>query len=240
MPLSKVNDWSAFRRSLKLLADAFPNHFENWVLIGGGACWFYRTVLERWNDSDFPRPPFSSEEESVWLSKDIDFMGLTIQEAETLLGSPIKEETHTITFRDMELDFLQEGVWLTLSEATRNAREVRTPDFVFRVLDAAQLFTEKRAVLRQKERPQDRLHLRVLETFLKCEFCREVEAPAALDAQEWVDRARAVKIADHDFFVRDALFVSRLKRGISGLSAREHARVVHWAKHHLPAQPFQP
>ncbi len=235
MALPKINDWLVIRAALRQLADAFPEQFDDWVLIGGGACWFYRTMLEKWNDPDFPMPPLSPAEEAVWLSKDIDFMGATVAEAEKLLGAPFKTETHTISFHGLEVDFLEQGVWLTTAEAVRNAREIRTPEIVFRVIDAAHVFAEKLAVLRQKERPQDRLHIKVLELFLKCEFCREVETLESLDARDWVERARVVKTADHDFFVRDPLFAQRLRRGISQLNQKEYARIVHWAKHHLPA-----
>jgi hypothetical protein len=234
MALPKVNDWPAFRRHLKLLADAFPDQFTQWVLIGGGACWFYRTVLERWADTDFPAPKFSRADETVWLSKDIDFMGATEKEAAALLGAPFKPESHTFSFQGIEVDFLQEGVCLTRKDALRNARQARTPEFVFRVLDAGWLYAEKLAVIRHKERVQDRLHLLVLETFLKCEFCREVEDVSTLDADEWVERARTVKTADHGFFTRDEVFLGRLQRGIRRLNAPEHRALKHWAKHHLP------
>ena len=146
MALPKVNDWPAFRRHLKRLADAFPEAFTGWVLIGGGACWFYRTTLERWADADFPAPAFSPEEDAAWLSKDIDFMGLTVQAGEALLAAPFKAESHTISFQGIEVDFLEEGVQLTARVATRNARQVRTPEVIFRVADAGDLFAEKLAV----------------------------------------------------------------------------------------------
>ena len=234
MALPKVNDWPAFRRHLKLLSDEVPEQFTDWVLIGGGACWFYRTVLERWADPDFPAPTLSAAEEAVWLSKDIDFMGATVKQAEALFGAPFKADSHTISFRGMEVDFLEEGFQLTRQEAARNARQVRTAEFTFSVLDAAWLYAEKLAVARNKQREQDRLHLSALECFLKCEFCREVEAPATLDAPEWTERVRKVKTADHDFFSRDAIFAARLQRSIRALTGHEHRAVQHWGKHHLP------
>lgn len=234
MALPKINDWSAFRRHLKLLSEVFPGQFTEWVLIGGGACWFYRTVLERWADADFPAPGFSEADEKIWLSKDIDFMGATVAQAEVLLGAAFKVETHTISFRGIEVDFLEEGVKLTRDVASRNARQARTPDFAFRVLDAGWLYAEKLAVTKSKPREQDGLHLRLLETFLKCEFCRDSENPTALDAQEWVERAKVVKTADHDFFERDARLVTRLQTSVRALTQHEHRALKHWAKHHLP------
>ena len=234
MALPKVNDWPAFRRHLKLLSDTFPEAFDGWVLIGGGACWFYRTTLERWADVDFPVPAFSPADDAVWLSKDIDFMGPTMRAAEALFAVPFKDETHTITFQGIEVDFLEMGVQLTRRVAVRNARQVRAPEMIFRVADAGDLFAEKLAVLRINERPQDRLHLRVLEVFLKCEFCREAESPDTLDADEWIERAVTVKTADLDFFERDPKFGARLGSAIRQLHAREHRALKHWARHHLP------
>ena len=233
MALPKVNDWPVFRRHLQLLSENFPGQFGEWVLIGGGACWFYRATLERWADKDFPAPRFTAEEDSLWLSKDVDFMGLSVKAAEELFGFPFKPETHTISFHGIEVDFLEEGVKLTTPDALRNARQVRTPDFDFRVLDAAWLYAEKLAVAQNKARMQDHLHLRVLERFLKCEFCKDTEDPQTLDAHDWVGRARTVKTARHDFFTTDLLFTGRLKRGICRLDQREHRALLQWAKHHL-------
>ncbi len=42
MVLPKIYDWARVRSALKLLAEEFPDEFKTWILIGGGACWFYR------------------------------------------------------------------------------------------------------------------------------------------------------------------------------------------------------
>jgi hypothetical protein len=97
MSLPKIYDWERVRAALKLLAARFPDDFPEWVLIGGGACWFYRESLKLARDPDFPAPTCSPAEEQVWLSKDVDFMGLTVAEAEDLFQSPFKPETHTIS-----------------------------------------------------------------------------------------------------------------------------------------------
>ena len=61
-----------------------------------------------------------------------------------------------------------------------------------------------------------------------------MEDPATLDADEWVERARTVKTANHDFFSSDPVLIARLQRGIGAITQREHRTVKHWAKHHLP------
>ena len=199
MSLPKIYDWERVRAAMRLLADAFPGDFPNWVLIGGGACWFYREALKNADDPDFRVPNYGAEEEIIWLSKDVDFMGLTEAEASELLQAPFKPETHTILFRGVEVDFLEEGFRLTIDVALRSNREVRTSDFVFNVLDPSVLYAEKCALVALKPRPQDKLHHALLIEFLKQEFCADVEKPASLDAHDWIERARTVKTADHDF-----------------------------------------
>ena len=81
MSLPKIYDWERVREALKLLAARFPDDFPNWVLIGGGACWFYRESLRLAKDPDFTPPDCTAAEEQIWLSKDVDIMGLTEEEA---------------------------------------------------------------------------------------------------------------------------------------------------------------
>ncbi|MEJ0091789.1 MAG: hypothetical protein WDM80_18820 [Limisphaerales bacterium] len=234
MSLPKIYDWERVREALKLLAARFPDFFPDWVLIGGGASWFYRESLKQANDLDFPAPVCSPVEEQIWLSKDVDFMGLTVEEAEGLFESPFKPETHTISFEGLEVDFLEEGLRLTLRDALTHAREVRTADLVFSVLAPEILFAEKCALLANKERPQDRLHHAVLVQFLKHEFCADLENPVEIDAEDWTARAREVKTVDAQFFTNDGRFSSRLVRAVMALNPTTHKRIKHWAKHHLP------
>ena len=234
MSLPKIYDWERVRAALKLLAHEFPAEFSTWVLIGGGACWFYRESLREANDPDFRVTPVRPEDEVHWLSKDVDFMGLTEEEAVDLLQAPFKPETHTISFRGLEVDFLKEGFRLTLDLVQANRREVRATDFTFFVLDPAILFSEKTALINNKARPQDYLHHALLVEFLKYEFCSDAEKPDDLDAGNWIASARAVKTADVNFFSNDPRFKARLAKAIAALNAPEHRVLKHWAKHHLP------
>ena len=234
MPLPKIYDWERVREALKLLAERFPDEFPDWVLIGGGACWFYRESLRLAQDRDFAPPACTAAEEEIWLSKDVDFMGLTVEEAAGLFQAPFKEETHTISFEGLEVDFLEEGLKITLRDALTNLREVQTTDFVFNVLAPETLFAEKCALLANKERPQDRLHHALLVQFLQYEFCADLEKPDLLDSDAWVLRAREVKTADVQFFASDGRFNERLTRALPGLNSVNHKRILHWAKHHLP------
>lgn len=233
MPLPKVYDWERVRGALKLLAGKFPDFFPNWVLIGGGACWFYRETLKTADDPDFTVPTYTEVEEQVWLSKDVDFMGLSVEEAADLLKAPFKEETHTITYEGQEVDFLEEGLLLTLSVAMAHMREVHAGDFVFFVISPEILYAEKCALLANKARPQDLLHHALLTQFLRYEFCSDLEHAGALDANDWVGRAREVKTADLQFFTRDTRFNSRLTNAVAALNPTTHKRIKHWARHHL-------
>ena len=234
MSLPKIYNWERVREALKLLAARFPEDFPNWVLIGGGACWFYRETLKLARDRDFSAPACTPEEEQIWLSKDVDFMGLTVVEAEDLFQSPFKADTHTISFEGLEVDFLEEGLRLTMRDALTNVREIKTEDFAFHALAPEILFAEKCALLANKERPQDRLHHALLVQFLKYELCTDLEKPAALDDDDWVVRAREVKTADLQFFVHDARFNERLAHALTSLNPTSHKRIKHWARHHLP------
>lgn len=234
MALPKVYDWERIRLALRQLDESVPGRLPSVVLIGGGAAWFYRENLRPWADADFPVPPTGPEEESIWLSKDVGFMGLTVAEAADRLQTPWDETTHTFHYAGLEVDFLEEGLVLFPAEALRSARQAQLPELTFNVAEAALLYAEKCALLARKARPQDHLHHALLARFLRCEFCRQAEQPAVLRPSRWVARARDVKTADVDFFSADPRFNVRLVKAVAGLTAHEHRALQHWAKHHLP------
>ena len=234
MALSKLYDWERIRLALRQLDTSFPGLLPSVVLIGGGAAWFYRESLRQWKDADFPVPACSVIEEELWLSKDVDFMGLTVEEAGELLQTPWDETTHTFHYAGLEVDFLEAGIVLFSAEALRSARQAQLPDVGFNVVEATLLYAEKCALLARKTRPQDRVHHALLAQFLRCEFCRQAENPDALRATRWVSRARDVKTADLSFFSTEGPFTRRLAKAIIGLEAREHRALQHWARHHLP------
>lgn len=234
MALPQVYDWNRIRVALRQLDETFPGLLENIVLIGGGACWFYREALRQWNDPIFRVPQWTREEESMWVSKDVDFMGLDEAEAVELLKTPFDPETHTFHFNGLELDFLEEGLQLTRQNAVLNRRAAQLPEVTFYVVEATLLYAEKGALLRSKARPRDKLHHQLLAEFLKCEFCREIEAAATLNSARWVARARAVKTSTLDFFSHDQRLCERLRAGISKLNPATHKAILQWAKHHLP------
>jgi hypothetical protein len=230
----KIYDWERVRLALKQLHETFPGFLETVVLVGGGAAWFYRETLRQWNDPDFPVPLWTAAEQDHWLSKDVDFMGLKVSEAADILNTAFDEITHTFHYEGLEVDFLEGGLQMFPDMALQTARLVQLPDFSFNVVEASLLFAEKTALLRAKDRPQDKVHRQLLSEFLKCEFCRQAEYAASLRPSRWVGRARAVKTADSEFFENDARISRRLIPAIIALQANEHRALKHWAKHHLP------
>ncbi len=234
MALPKLYDWERIRVALRQLDEAHPALLPSVVLIGGGAAWFYRESLRQWQDPGFPVPVCAPEEEQMWLSKDVDFMGLSVAEASELLQTSWDETTHTFHYAGLEVDFLEGGLVLFPDEALRSARLAQLPELRFNVVEAALLYAEKGALLARKARPQDRLHHELLAEFLKCEFCRQAENPSALRPTRWVARAKDVKTADTGFFARSDSFNARLAQAIGRLQEREHRALKHWAKHHLP------
>ncbi len=234
MALPKIYDWEKVRLALKQLHEAFPGFLESVVLIGGGAAWFYRETLRQWNDADFPLPAWTPAQKDEWLSKDVDFMGLDINEAADLLETDFDKTTHTFHYAGLEVDFLETGLRIDPQMVAQTARLVQLAEFSFNVVEASVLFTEKTALLRIKDRGQDKLHHQLLTEFLKCEFCRQAENPATLRASRWVARARATKTAQMDFFEDDTRLDRRLAPAVARLQSNEHRALKHWAKHHLP------
>jgi hypothetical protein len=234
MALPKIYDWQRTRAALKLLAEAFPGELSGWVLIGSGACWFYHASLMRANDPDFQVPEVGAEDEVVWLGEDIDFMGLPDNEAEDVFQSPIKPETHTISFRGVELDFLDEGFWMSSSSAAATSRDVHTNDFIFSVVNPALLYAEKCALLTHKARPQDKSQHGLLAEYLKYELCNDVENPSKMDRRDCMDNIQTLKFADPGFFAHDERLARCLIPAIAKLDPREFAGIQHWAKRQLP------
>ena len=234
MALPKFYDWERIRIALRQLDESFPGLLQNVVLIGGGAAWFYHENLRLWNDSDFPIRYENPIEEEIWLSKVVDFMGLSVAEATEILKTPWDDATHTFHYAGLEVDFLEEGLIMFPRDAMRSTRIVELPDVTFNIVEAALLYAEKCVLLKNKARPQDKVHHALLAQFLRCEFCRQAENSVGLRPTRWITRARDVKTADENFFMADSRFNQRLIKAIAALTERDHRALKHWAKHQLP------
>src|SRR6266404_7658713 len=229
--------WDGIHEALRRIAAHNPDFLPNTVLVGGAACWYYRLALKKAADRDFTVPIYTPEEERVWLSKDLDFMGESAAEIAELIGRPCPPMGTLIRYAGADLDFIDRGLKLTGEAANRSARKARADDLEFYIISPSLLFVEKHACTLQKNRPQDPLHREVMARFIKMELCRSLEQSADLDTKEWLNEAKEAKTADIQFFAADAPLSCRLHAAARGLPTG-HRTIAHWIQHHvLPPVP---
>ena len=228
--------WDSAQKALSRIAAHNPDFLPNTVLVGGAACWYYRLALQKAADIDFPVPEYTPEEEGLWLSKDLDFMGESAAEVSELIGQPCPPMGTLIQYAGATLDFLDQGLLMTPELANRTARKAKAGDLEFYIASPSLLFAEKHACTLRKDRPQDRLHREVLGRFLKMELCRRLEQAADLDNKEWLNEAKEAKTADLGFFAMDLPLKRRLHAAALAL-APDHRAIQHWIRHHVPPPP---
>ena len=226
--------WDAIREGLRRIATHNPDFLPNTVLVGGAACWYYRLALKKAADEDFRVPEYTLEEERVWLSKDLDFMGESAAEISELLGQPCPPMGALVTYAGVDLDFIDRGLKISAEAANRTARKARAEDLQFYIIAPSLLFAEKHACTLQKNRPQDPLHRELMARFIKMELCRNLERPIDLDTKDWLNEAKETKTADLDFFARDISLRRRLHAAAPRLPP-EHRAIHHWVQHHVPS-----
>ena len=230
-------NWDAIRDGLKRIGSKNPEFLANTVLVGGAACWYYRLTLSKANGPDFPVPVYTPDQERVWLSKDLDFMGESSEEIGQLIGQPCPPMGALLKYAGATLDFIEEGLKMTRQAASHTARKAQAGDVTFYIVSPSLLFAEKQAcVLQKKDRPQDPLHREVLARFIRMELCRSLEQSEDLDTKEWLNEAKESKTADNHFFAQDAPFSRRLHTAAAGL-VPEHRAILHWIRHHVAQLP---
>lgn len=173
-------DWSKTHSTLLAIQNINPGFVLDNVLIGGSAAWFYRTLLQKEADKDFPCPTYTDNEEKIWLSKDIDFLGTKKEDYPEELQTPAEGEPPMVKINGVWIDTPDEGVYLTRSQTVRTAVEVENPDngHIFKVASPIQLYREKKTLAEMGEagkRPQDALHLRTLTEASKLLLCKLTE-----------------------------------------------------------------
>ncbi len=172
-------DWDRLKRCLAALHESSPAFLSRGILIGGAACWFYRALLRKASDPDFPVPPFRPDEEQQWLSKDIDFTGIFSVDARELLPDSIvtdKNGNVHLQIEGIRLGFAQTGIVLDPESARENCRVGRfqiTPEksVEFFVIDPVTLYREKTALRERRNGWNDRLHLQLLTEFVGWDVC---------------------------------------------------------------------
>lgn len=224
--------WDAIREDLKRIDAHNPDFLPNTVLVGAAACWYYRVALDRVGDPDFVVPSYTVEQERLWLSKDLDFMGESNEEISELLGLPCPAMGALMTYAGATIDFVEQGLKMTREAANRTARRVQVGDLNFYIAGPSLLFAEKQACTLQKNRPQDKVHREILARYIKMELCQALEKTIELDTKDWLIEGKEVKTADHDFFADSAL-ARRLHAAAPRLSP-EHRAIRHWIGHHVP------
>ncbi len=180
-------DWNAVRRVLARIGENSGDFLEANVLIGGGAAWFYRSLLEISQDKDFPAPDFSAEENRIWISKDIDFIGTRREEIPERLGIPTEGEPPAPRIDGIWIDSPNEGLFLTYERALPTALTSTLPDGTdFFVASPILLHREKTELVLRKDRPQDRLHLEALARASGLVLCRlmETDPPTKASCRE--------------------------------------------------------
>jgi len=208
-------DWERVKACLVALHREARPFLSRAMLIGGAACWFYRHLLERAADPDFPVPVASPGDEARWLSKDLDFTGIFSADAEALLPQLLTRDANGREYLAVEgvrLGFAQVGLTID-PEAARETcwvAQVTGPDgepVEFFVADPVTLYREKFALTERRNAPADSLHLALLREFVRHEVC--VQASALLAGQALADakwtlnfllqvRDRAGEVLDDD------------------------------------------
>jgi hypothetical protein len=230
-------NWDAIREDLRRIEAYNPEFLASTVLVGGAACWYYRLALSKANDPDFPMPGYTPDQERVWLSKDLDFMGESNEEISQLIGQPCPAMGALLEYAGATLDFVEEGLKMTRQSANQTARKAQAGDLTFYIVSPSLLFAEKQAcVLQKTNRPQDHLHRDVLARFIRMELCRSLEQPEDLDTKEWLSEAKESKTADNHFFAQDTALSRRLYTAAARL-APEHRAILHWIRHHVAQIP---
>jgi hypothetical protein len=167
-PLRGGIDWERTRETLLRIQEINPAFTTENCLIGGSAAWFYRNLLERKNDPDFPPVKFTEEEEAVWYSKDVDFIGTKKKDYPEELQTQPEGDPPRFFINGVWVDTPDEGLFITGSIALKTALEIENPQTgsLYKTASPVLLYREKKALIQKtkaegtQERPQDILHLR--------------------------------------------------------------------------------
>ena len=240
MPRGAV-DWNTIEATLVEIHKLAPDFLEENVLIGGGASFFYKRLVEKAADKDFPPILETGETRFLWMSKDIDFIGTPKDEIPSELG--IEEGgSGKCTVNGVWIDSPDVGYTFNsaIAKSTAIAARSESHGVDFLVISPALLLKEKRALIKdtQKNRPQDEVHAKTLGQAIKVLLCQWVEAKPSDK-----ERIRAWKtLADEvKEYVPDLLDDRILSRRL--ISAAEHLKqdpiaksAYHWIKHKVPAE----
>lgn len=173
-------DWEKTGETLREIQKINPAFITENSVIGGSAAWFYRTLLEKENDQDFHPPHYTEEENAIWYSKDLDFIGTNREDYPAQLQIQPEGEPPKIFINGVWVDSPNDGLFLTKDRAARTAIEVENPSTgnFYKVASPILLYREKQTLIQQKtNRPQDSLHLQTLLQASRLLICKFAEDP---------------------------------------------------------------
>jgi len=177
-PVSRGNvDWEITRQTIGRIQEINPAFTSDNCLIGGSAAWFYRTLLEKENDPDFPAVAYTPEEEAIWYSQDVDFIGTKRENYPSELQTEPEGSPPIVRINGVWVDTPDEGLFLTRNEASKTAVEAENPitGNSFQIASPILLYREKKTLLQEKNRPQDILHLKTFRQASKLLLCKLAE-----------------------------------------------------------------
>ena len=233
-------DWRAVESTLAEIHRISPDFLEENVLIGGGASFFYRELVEKTNDRDFPATLETGEDRYLWLSKDIDFVGTPKDEIPWQLGLH-EDESGKCMVNGVWVDSPDVGYTFDAAMARSTAIVVTSENYGidFLVISPALLLKEKRALIEdpKKRRTQDKLHAEVSKQAIKLLLCKWVEEiPRTKDnLKAWKTLADETKRYAPDL-LDDPIVSRRLNLAAESLMEDPIGKsVYHWIKHKIPA-----
>lgn len=234
-------DWEVVKGVLARISRESPDFLEDNILIGGAAVWFYRSLLESAKDVDFPVPVFSHEENRIWLSKDVDFIGTPSKDIASKLGVVPDGDPPAARIDGVWIDSPDEGLFLTRERAVITALRTELPDGTeIQIASPVLLHREKTELIRRKSRPQDGLHLQTLERAAQLIFCQLAEV-SEFSKSSCRELFRLLKEAQENSpgLLHDSALYRRLSRALLRMHGETPCRsVVHLLeKQILPMKP---
>jgi hypothetical protein len=187
-PPHRIVNWELAKRVLAALHQEAPVILAQAVIIGGVSCWFYRQLLAKAGDPDFKVPDLSPAQNTLWLSKDIDFTNFFPEDARRLLPNHVVRDERgrqQLVLEGVPIGFAQVGVTFDPETAFVDAWIGRfqsgADSIEFRVLDPIALYREKLALSQRRGAEADFMHCSLLAEFLRYETCHQIELLVSAD-----------------------------------------------------------
>lgn len=237
-------DWPTIVQVLCDISRRSEEFLMDNALIGGAACAFYRVKLQKEAGQDFRPPQYTPDQECVWLSRGVDFIGQRLDEYGEALGIQPEGEPPRFYVGGVWIDSPEVGLSMKAKRCVRDAIvatvEVDGEKVSFSAADPITLYREKVALVRhRKDRPQDPLHAEVLREFLFLDLTKRLEQGhlSAAAAKQWRDDAKEIKEVDSSFH-DDVRFRRRVHSALSRADMDTPKAVRAYVSHHIAPPPL--